>query len=76
MKIKTSITLSADILACVRRARLSGESRSRTIERLLRERSLGPPADVADKREVAQINRHAVALNAEAADVLDYQRNI
>jgi hypothetical protein len=73
MKSKTSITLSADILAGVRRAGRRGENRSQTIERLLRERLNDESARVAREREVAQINRHADALNAEAADVLDYQ---
>lgn len=76
MKSKTSITLSADILTGVRRAGRRGESRSQTIERLLRERLNDESARLAHEREVAQINRHADALNAEAADVLDYQGDV
>jgi hypothetical protein len=75
MKRKTSITLSANILIGVGRAGRRGESRSQTIERLLRERLNDESARVVREREVAQINRHADALNAEAADVLDYQGN-
>ena len=73
MKSKTSITLSEDLLVSVKRAARKGESRSETIERLLRERLNDEAARRARDREVAQINRHADALNAEAADVLHYQ---
>jgi metal-responsive CopG/Arc/MetJ family transcriptional regulator len=73
MKSKTSITLSEDILVRVKRVARKGESRSETIERLLRERLNDEAARRAREREVAQINRHADALNAEAADVLAYQ---
>lgn len=73
MKSKTSITLSEDLLVRVKRAARKDESRSETIERLLRERLSDDEARRAREREVAQINRHADALNAEAADVLDYQ---
>lgn len=73
MKSKTSITLSEDILVSVKRVARKGESRSETIERLLRERLNDEAARRAREREVAQINRHADALNAEAADVLTYQ---
>lgn len=73
MKSKTSITLSEDILVSVKRVARKGESRSETIERLLRERLSDEAARRAREREVAQINRHADALNAEAADVLTYQ---
>lgn len=33
-------------------------------------------SQLARAKEVAQINRHADALNAEAADVLSYQREV
>ncbi len=73
MKSKTSITLSEDILAGVKRASRRGESRSETIERLLRERLTDEAARRAREREVAQINRHADVLNREAIDVLTFQ---
>ena len=76
MKTKTSITLSADILIRVKRAGRRGESRSQTIERLLRERLNDELARANREREEAQINRYAEALNAEAVEVLDYQRNV
>jgi metal-responsive CopG/Arc/MetJ family transcriptional regulator len=75
MKSKTSITLAEDVLSGVRKAARRGESRSETIERLLRERLSEESARRAREREVAQINRHAEALNAEAADVLAFQED-
>ena len=73
MKSKTSITLSEDILAGVKRASRKGESRSGTIERLLRERLSEEALRRARQKEIALINRHADELNAEMADVLTYQ---
>jgi metal-responsive CopG/Arc/MetJ family transcriptional regulator len=73
MKSKTSITLSEDLLVSVKRAARKGESRSETIERLLRERLSEEAARRAREKETALINRHADELNAEALDVLDYQ---
>jgi metal-responsive CopG/Arc/MetJ family transcriptional regulator len=73
MKQKTSVTLSEDVLSGVKRAARRGESRSETVERLLRERLSEQAARDRRDREVAQINKHAEALNAEAADVLGYQ---
>jgi metal-responsive CopG/Arc/MetJ family transcriptional regulator len=73
MKSKTSVTLSEDILVGIKRAARRGESRSETIERLLRERLSEEAKRRALDREVARINRHADELNAEAMDVLEYQ---
>jgi len=73
MKVKTSITLSEDILKSLRRAANRGESRSETIERLLRESLAARTRQAADARDLALINRHAEKLNAEADDVLGYQ---
>ncbi|MBA2305033.1 MAG: ribbon-helix-helix protein, CopG family [Acidobacteria bacterium] len=75
-KQKTSVTLSADILAGLRRAARRGESRSETVERLLRERLNDEASRLRRAREMEQINRHADALNAEAADVLAYQGDL
>jgi metal-responsive CopG/Arc/MetJ family transcriptional regulator len=73
MKVKTSITLSEDVLKRVSRAKRKGESRSETIERLLREGLEARIRQAADARDLALINRHAEALNDEAGDVLEYQ---
>jgi metal-responsive CopG/Arc/MetJ family transcriptional regulator len=73
MKVKTSLTLSEDVLRAVRRASTRGESRSEAIERLLREGLAARARRVADQRDLAIIDQHADALNAEADDVLAYQ---
>jgi hypothetical protein len=76
MKQKTSITLSEDILKTLRRAGRKGESRSETIERLLRESLVASERFAADRRDLELINRHADRLNAEADDVLEYQTDL
>ena len=73
MKLKTSVTLSEDVLATIDRATKKGHSRSQTIERLLREGLAARARRAADQRDLAVINQHADALNAEADDVLRYQ---
>ena len=73
MKVKTSITLSEDIVKTIYRASVKGESRSATIERLLREGLTARRRRDADARELALLNQHADALNDEAEDVLSYQ---
>ena len=76
MKLKTSVTLSEDVVKALDRVARAGEGRSRTIERLLRERLAADARRAADQRELALINRHAEELNAEAADVLQYQGDL
>ena len=73
MKLKTSVTLSEDVLTRVARASRKGESRSQTLERLVREGLRARERRAIDEEELARINRHADQLNAEALDVLDYQ---
>lgn len=76
MKLKTSVTLSEAILKTIRRAAQKGESRSETIERLLRESVAARARRAADRRDLALINQHADQLNAEAEDVLTYQADV
>ena len=73
MKVKTSVILSEDVLNAVGRAAAKGESRSGTLERLVREGLAARARRANDDRELALINRHADDLNAEATDVLSYQ---
>lgn len=73
MKVKTSLTLSPDILKAVERSARKGESRSETIERLLREGVAARGRREADDRDLALIAKHVEHLNAEADDVLEYQ---
>jgi metal-responsive CopG/Arc/MetJ family transcriptional regulator len=76
MRVKTSITLSEDILKLIDRMTRKGESRSEAIERLLRESLAAQARRVADLKELALINKNADQLNAEVEDVLRYQADL
>jgi Arc/MetJ-type ribon-helix-helix transcriptional regulator len=76
VKQKTSVTLSDDVIAGVKRAAHRGESRSEAINRLLRERLADEASRAARAQEVELLNRHADALNLEARDVLAYQEDV
>jgi metal-responsive CopG/Arc/MetJ family transcriptional regulator len=73
MKVKTSLTLSEDLLASIDKLAGKKVSRSALIEQILRE-SLARRAQARrDAREVAAINRHAAHLNIEMSDALSFQ---
>ncbi len=73
MKGKTSITLSPDVLAGIDRLAGSQHSRSAVIESVLRH-YLREQAQLAiHARDLELINAAADQLNAEVADVLEYQ---
>ena len=76
MRLKTSVTLSEDVVKMLARAMQKGESRSRAVERILREALAAEARRAADRRDLALINDHADALNAEAEDVLTYQADL
>ena len=76
MKVKTSVTLSEDVLKAIKRATGRGESRSQSVERLLREGLAARARRATDARDLALLNAHAEALNAEADDVLAYQGDV
>jgi metal-responsive CopG/Arc/MetJ family transcriptional regulator len=73
MKEKTSITLSTEILAAIDRLAGSKRSRSAVIEHALRRYLSEHARTRMQARDLEQLNRAADELNAEAADVLDYQ---
>lgn len=73
MKEKTSITLSREILSGIDRLTGARRSRSAFIERVLRRYLLEQVRAQANARDLERINRAAERLNAEAADILDYQ---
>lgn len=73
MKEKTSITLSQDVLQAIDRVAGSKYSRSAVIERVLRRFLRERMRAETHARDLERINRAADGLNAEAADVLDYQ---
>jgi metal-responsive CopG/Arc/MetJ family transcriptional regulator len=73
MKEKTSITLSGDILTAIDRLAGSKQSRSAFIERVLREFLRKRARAALQARDLERINAAAQRLNAEAADVMEYQ---
>ena len=73
MKVKTSVTLSEELVEAVDKITRKGESRSAVIERLLRQSFTQRARQTKDKRDLALINEHAEQLNEEAEDVLKYQ---
>ncbi len=73
MKTKTSITLSPDLLVELDLLAGPGTSRSAFIEGVLRTYLHERQRAAADARDLQLLNRHAEPLNAEAADVREYQ---
>jgi len=73
MKEKTSITLSGDILTAIDRLAGSKQSRSAFIERVLREFLRERARAALQARDLERINTAAQRLNAEAAEVMEYQ---
>ncbi|MPZ21385.1 MAG: ribbon-helix-helix protein, CopG family [Luteitalea sp.] len=73
MKVKTSVTLSADLLEAIDREAGKQQSRSEFIESALRTFLGQVRRQARDARELELLNRHADRLNAEAEDVLEYQ---
>jgi metal-responsive CopG/Arc/MetJ family transcriptional regulator len=76
MKLKTSVTLSEEVVKRLDRVKRRGESRSEAIERLLSESLAAETRRAADLRDLALINSNADALNAEAEDALTYQVDV
>ena len=71
MKIKTSITLSEDLLKILDRS--APENRSEFIEKALRAFIARLAREEQNARDIRIINDKAAALNKEALDVLGYQ---
>jgi metal-responsive CopG/Arc/MetJ family transcriptional regulator len=76
MKEKTSITLSADVLARIDRLAGSSPSRSAFIESVLRGYLLEHERAAVQARDLERINHAADQLNAEAGDVMEYQASV
>jgi len=73
MRIKTSITLSKDVLKAVDKFSRSYRSRSEFVEIALRAFIAQTIRNQQGARDLDIINRRADALNSEAKDVLAYQ---
>ena len=72
MKVKTSITLSEEIIAAIDRLTRKGGSRSETIERLLKQSFAAEARRARGRKDLKIINDNAETLNEEAEDVLTY----
>ena len=73
MKVKTSITLSPDVLEAIDAQAGRGRTRSEFIEAALRAFLAQTRRHERHARDLAILNREAERLNREAADVLTYQ---
>jgi metal-responsive CopG/Arc/MetJ family transcriptional regulator len=72
MKVKTSVTLSEELLRAVDElARTS--SRSEVIERAVRDYLAARARAVRDARDLELMNAQADAYNVETADLMTYQ---
>jgi metal-responsive CopG/Arc/MetJ family transcriptional regulator len=73
MKVKTSITLSSDILSGIDKLAGNRHSRSSFIERVLRQYLSEQARAEVHARDLNRLNRASRRLNAEAEDVMEYQ---
>lgn len=73
MKVKTSITLSQDLLEAVDKRAGSFKNRSAFIEEALRAYIAQARREEQNAKDLFIINRRAERLNQEAAEVLAYQ---
>ena len=73
MKIKTSITLSEEVLLEI--DKISGETRNRSafIEIAIRDFLKKRAKKIRDDRDLEILNKNSKRLNREAEDVLSYQ---
>ena len=73
MKVKTSITLSKEVLQAIDRHNSEFKSRSEFLEAAARVFLSRLARTKAERRDLQIINRRADELNAEAEDALAYQ---
>jgi len=73
MKVKTSVTLSEELIREIDALASQYGTRSALIERAVRDFLATAAQRQREARDLEILNRRAEALNAEAADVLSYQ---
>ena len=73
MKVKTSITLSSDVIKAIGRMAGTHASRSEVIEEAIRFYIAQKIREQRNVRDLEILNAHARRLNQQAASVLDYQ---
>ena len=76
MKVKTSITLSDEVLKAIDLHIGEHRSRSEFLETAVRKFITQLVRKEAEQRDLEIINRRADSLNAEAKDVLTYQAQL
>jgi metal-responsive CopG/Arc/MetJ family transcriptional regulator len=72
MKVKTSVTLSAELLRRIDALASQYGTRSALIEQAVREFLAAQAKRTREAQDLEILNRRAQALNAEAEDVLSY----
>lgn len=72
MKVKTSVTLSEELLSAID-TQANTKARSAFIEEATWAYLRTKQRDMRDRKDLKTINLHADELNEEAFDVLDYQ---
>ena len=73
MKVKTSITLSAELIRQIDALASQYGTRSALIEQAVREFLAAQAKRTREAQDLEILNRRAEALNAAAEDVLSYQ---
>ena len=73
MKIKTSITLSEEILQAIDQNLGDSKNRSAFIEHALRDYLKKRSIALRNDKDLEILNKHSKRLNREAEDVLSYQ---
>ena len=73
MKVKTSVTLSEELIREIDALSSQYGTRSALIERAVRDFLATAAQRQREARDLEILNRRAEALNVEAADVLSYQ---
>ncbi len=73
MKVKTSITLSKDILEAIDRIIVKPQNRSAFIENALRDYLKKRAKKLRDEKDLEILNKRADRLNREVEDVLSNQ---
>ena len=73
MRVKTSVTLSREVLRALDKAAGPASNRSRLIEAAVRDYLARRARAARDARDLEILDRSADELNREARDVLEYQ---
>lgn len=73
MKVKTSITLSKELLREIDNLQIQEKNRSGLIERAIRFYIERIKRDLRERKDIEIINKYAEKLNREAEEVLSYQ---